>query len=307
MMNSLFKPLEKLSPRTRKLFGMGFYFMGFLFACLVTVLMSGGYFAAVSPILTLLFVPLGILSFVFSLLCFFYHQNGQQNIHPPFLAVLLQMLVMWTFAVIVSETEPPALLFGVLQFLIMPVFGYLIYIGIKNRKSGKKSHKSRKGVSMPDTPTARTRPSGIPKGRSVDIYPVYQKSLDQLARHMKDLNQRERSVATFLDSFFEDSTISKSRYLSVIKNAKVVLENNYESALRAAGMFGAGEPTREREEIMQRYVSDSADVMNKIDRVIDQLIVTQQSNQLSDGNTLDALLDDLAETTTYYQRTNIYN
>lgn len=132
--------------------------------------------------------------------------------------------------------------------------------------------------------------------------PSYQKALDILKKDIRDIEQRETSVSSFLDDFFAGSTVSKSRYLQTIQNAKQRLETNYEKACQAVKLFGNSEPTAERMEILNRYVQDSNEIMNKVEKVIDELITVQANDVISDGDVLDGLLDDLANTTSYYQR-----
>lgn len=130
----------------------------------------------------------------------------------------------------------------------------------------------------------------------------YQQALNKLKADIDELDEREQTVSDFLDDFFAGSTVSKSRYISVIQSARKNLQTNYEKAQQAVKMFGKSEPTKERMEILNRYVDDSADIINKVEKVIDELITVQQNDVISDGDTLDGLLDDLARTTSYYQR-----
>lgn len=130
----------------------------------------------------------------------------------------------------------------------------------------------------------------------------YQTALAQLQRDIREMETREKSVSSFLDDFFEDSTVSKTRYLTVLKNAHARMETNYEKAQQAVKLFGTSEPTKERMEILNRYVQDSSEILKRVDRVINELITVQQNDVISDGDVLDSLLDDLADTTAYYQR-----
>ena len=148
---------------------------------------------------------------------------------------------------------------------------------------------------LPDLPKAKPEPSAV-------IRPEYARALAMLKNNLTELESREESVSDFLDDYFAGSTISKSRYLQVIQNAKHVLKTNYEKASQAVKLFGNSVPTPERLEIMEKYVRDSQDVVNNLERVINELIKVQQSDVLNDGSKLDVLLDDLAATTSYYQK-----
>lgn len=296
-MNPMIKRLSHLRPRAFKQFGLAFYVLFYAFFCMGMV----SIFKMHIGIFDLTFFLFCGLTLLCSIACFaagYSRRNKSdtfKNSNPAWWQAAAAWILMFAAAMnFLPELGPFNGLF------IFPVFIYSVYLLVKSRKK----------ASADQTVSAHQKPSGseqhsAPKKQNMTIHPIYQQALDQLAGHMKDLEQREASVSAFLDVFFQGSAISKSRYLSVIQNAKKVLENNYECALRAAGMFGSSLPTQERQEMMQRYVSDSADVMNKIDRVIDQLIMTQQSDVLSEGDILDSLLDDLAATTSYYQKSRM--
>lgn len=294
-MNELLSRIEKMKGKTKKYYCLFFYLMAYAFLLLLSY--STSWFM-------LLLNGAGLIAsavmVVYMLLHLIKERTPLREYTDP--NPLLMMGVWILMAVMMGLAEPYEtipLLGGAL--MLLAAGAYTLYTII--RWIIYRIARLRKPAPQPSVVQPAPAPNrGIPKSRPVNIHPVYQQDLDQLAAHIRDLEEREAAVSVFLDSFFADSAISKSRYLTVILNAKHVLEANYENALRAAGMFGGSVPTPERVEIMDRYVSDSADVMSKIDRVINQLIAVQQSDLLADGSVLDGLLDDLAATTSYYQR-----
>lgn len=299
-MNEMFTKLIKMKEKTRKYYCLFFYVLAYAFLLLLanstawyTLLLNGAGIGMSLVMVLLMLVnlikkertPLRVYTdpnpLIMMLVCFI--MLAMLGIAEPY-----QSFIMVSSVMMLSLME---------AWTLYTIIRWILYRIFKNKPA-----KTISPASQPAPSPGRS----VPKSRPVQIHPVYQQDLDELASHIRDLDEREAAVSVFLDSFFADSVVSKSRYLNVIHNAKHVLEANYENALRAAGMFGGGVPTPERVEIMDRYVSDSAEVMNKIDQVINQLICVQQSDQLADGSVLDGLLDDLAATTSYYQRSIPY-
>lgn len=297
-----FRPAEKLPGPHIKLYEILFTALAGIFGILASV--SGGVFMVLVNL-----ILMGTCLFQAFYLQMHTSVKSDREVNP---LILLFLSLLFFFLMIMGAMfdSVPMVLMTMLYTVVFGIwFVYALIHGmvLKNRRG------IRQNALMPDAdlphsvndsltqmfqgPPAK---SSIPKPQR--IHPVYQEDLDQLQRHLQNLQDREETVSIFLDDFFQGSNISKSRYTEVLKNARRVLNANYENARKAALLFGNGEPTPERTEIMDRYVADSADVMNKIERIIDELIKVQQSDVIADGDRLDTLLDDLAVTTSYYQK-----
>lgn len=149
---------------------------------------------------------------------------------------------------------------------------------------------------------AKIKSAGV-KDKQPDVHPVYKQRLTALNEFAVDLAERMDSMEYFLDEYFGNSNISKSRYLQVTKDAQKLLENNYKKASQAAIMFGTkSKPTPERIQILDNYVKDSQDVADKMEIVINQLVAIQQNDTIRAGDILDASLEELARTTKYYSK-----
>lgn len=124
--------------------------------------------------------------------------------------------------------------------------------------------------------------------------------LKALENAKKDAQERYVHVEDLIEEYFGDSRISVARYTDVLQKANDVLDENYQNAARAIDLFGSSIPTPARLEILNNYVHDSQDILNKIDRIVDELIRVHQSSSLDEGDFLDQRLDELVETTHQY-------
>ena len=176
----------------------------------------------------------------------------------------------------------------------------LVAVLRKPSKPAAQSGSSLQPQAQESLPPLPKTPAKMPSAAA--MRPEFAKRLAMLNNLRNELESREDSVSSFLDDYFEGSTISKSRYLQVIQNARHVLKTNSDKALQAVKLFGNANPTPERIEILDAYVKDSRDVMNGVEKVINELIKVQQSDVLNDGDKLDELLTALTTTTTHYQK-----
>lgn len=147
----------------------------------------------------------------------------------------------------------------------------------------------------------KKKPASLPKV-SKKIPVEYQTRLDQLQKYSVDLKERQSTVSEFLDDFFGQSEISKARYKNQIQEAINLVDRNLRKGTQAVKIFGDSTVTEQRIEILDNYVEDSRDVHDKVEHVIDALIIAQQNNDIKDGDLLDERLEELASTTAYYQK-----
>lgn len=204
------------------------------------------------------------------------------------------------------------ILFIVLTFLpgfrLLPaVYAALMLIFfLKTRQEARQQIRTeQKSIPpVPDIPLPRPAKKQPEKKKEPDdlhIHPAYATRLKTLKDLARQVDEREDSVSEFLDDFFGQSEISKTRYQTIMKDAEKVTANNYTKASQAVKVFGsATAPSTERLEILDRYIRDSRDVLEKVEKVVDQLILADQSGVLKSASQLDLSLEELARTTSYY-------
>lgn len=295
MLNLFLQPLNKLTPSQKDKMAIYAYLLAMLFFML----------SAVGSAFTFLDILLGVFSFFMYL---FLQSNAvsqrikQGEKQSPAIGYLVTAVCMFLIFFALAAFDSIAIVPFFMSCFLMVNWIVRFVLSRVTHPSAIASPAA-SGAIKPDLPkTSQIAENGCLSPDLKKLHPIYQEDLKILRRHLEDLQARKAGVSSFLDSFFAGSAISKTRYTSVLQNAEHVLEANYNAAAKAAMMFGNSIPTPEREQLMDRYVNDSTDVMNKIDGVINQLLKVQQSDVLSEGDTLDVLLDDLAATTSYYQR-----
>lgn len=131
--------------------------------------------------------------------------------------------------------------------------------------------------------------------------PEYTKRLDILRKLYSEMTSRQESISGFLQEYFSGSIISINRYESVMNDASKVLWNNYQKASTAVSMFGSAQATADRLAILDGYVNDSKQTVDKMETIIDELIKIQQQRSFSDYENLDGMLTSLARTTSRYK------
>lgn len=128
----------------------------------------------------------------------------------------------------------------------------------------------------------------------------YRKRLVILKKQIEQAEESEKAIDRLIQDSFGSSWMSASRYKSVLDGARDVLEKNYENASQAVEVFGSADVTEKRIRFLDNYVADSADLLNRINGVIDKLLELRQSQTLKDGDDLDERLDELSRTTMLY-------
>lgn len=197
-------------------------------------------------------------------------------------------------------------IYGVIGFIRMSqIIPAVQQAHVKNIVQPKQKS-AKASISALEKPVSEKMQAARKKTKQLDILPVYKERLMALNEFAVDLADRMDSMEYFLDEYFGNSNISKSRYLQVTKDAQKLLENNYKKATQAALMFGTkSKPTPERIQILDNYVNDSQDVADKMEIVINQLVAVQQNDTIRAGDILDASLEELARTTKYYSKESL--
>lgn len=144
--------------------------------------------------------------------------------------------------------------------------------------------------------------TNLPDLKNTRIPAEYAVRLQELYDISEEMQERRQSVSGLLSDFFHDSVISIDRYQSVMNDAAETLKRNYQKASEAVRLFGNSKVTPERIFMLDTYLNDSKDLMNKMERIIDELIRSQQTEVISDSDVLDPMLDSLAETTSLYRQ-----
>lgn len=134
-------------------------------------------------------------------------------------------------------------------------------------------------------------------------HPVYMERLNSIEEIAKKMKWRQSNIQEFIASCFAGSNITIERYDAIISNSISVLETNAKRARQAVKMFGSDtKPTPERTAILDAYYQDSADIENRLNRIIDELLRMQQKTAMDNSDKLDALLVSLADTTKAYNQ-----
>ncbi|WP_304775112.1 hypothetical protein, partial [uncultured Faecalibaculum sp.] len=116
--------------------------------------------------------------------------------------------------------------------LTMSLADYLDKIRKKRRK--KKKH-IQDYIDVEATPHVEPKPK-IPTPPA--IHPAYTRTLDELERSAAQLERQFTQLSAFLDDFFQDSSISKDKYLSQIDAARKSCRKNLDKAANAVNLFG---------------------------------------------------------------------
>ncbi len=201
------------------------------------------------------------------------------------------------FPVLASELSfsPAFMMLTVLLTQVSIVFGIFLLVYLFMRSHQKQSR--------PAAPPAaeKIRKPPLPQKKAAEkTDPAYQKRLDILRKLSSEMISRQNSISGFLKDYFQNSLISISRYESVMQDATEVLQDNYEKASQAVSMFGSAPATPDRLRILDGYVSDSRDTVQKMETIFDELIKVQQKRSFEDADSLDEMLDSLASTTRAY-------
>ncbi len=141
---------------------------------------------------------------------------------------------------------------------------------------------------------ARKKPRRIPA--------AYQERLNTLSSMCEEMQERSLTINSFLSDYFENSVISISRFQNVMGQAQEALLENFNKAVQAAAMFGSGEPTPDRLRILDGYVNDSAEIVAKMESIIDEMTKLQQERLFDDTEPIDEMLDSLSKTTHQYSQ-----
>lgn len=147
-----------------------------------------------------------------------------------------------------------------------------------------------------------TPPKVKKKRKSSSIDPSYQYYLDLMDGYLEELNEKNQVLDDFLQEIFGNSQISKEKYVSQIRYARDYVEKNNKKAYQAVSLFGKSPVSQDRLDILAKYSQDSLEVVNKVNHIINELILLDQQSILKNGDLLDESLNELAETTHYYSR-----
>lgn len=162
------------------------------------------------------------------------------------------------------------------------------------------------GLRLKPDMTKRPAPVPKPKVPKKPVVPIpsavpkaYQSKLDQLKKLETEADKELASIAKYLDQLFADSTITKDRYMAIVKQAEEVTDKNLVKASQAVQLFGSS-VTKEREEILDGYIASSKAMIVKINDIITELIRSEQSYQIRNDQALEEKMNELKETTKYY-------
>lgn len=205
------------------------------------------------------------------------------------------MLVSFSNMNALASTSP----FSTVFFLTAFIFSVVGLITMLTTLKALKNNAGTSSQSRQDKPAA---PAPKKARRRAKPAREYQAMLAQLQADCQSIEESERLVHQLIDDYFGGSYISSSKYKNVLEDAGRVLKKNYDNARQAVDLFGSSKPTPQRLAILQNYVHDSQDIVDNVNKVVDELLKARQDSTLRDGTALDESLEELVSTTVYYTR-----
>jgi hypothetical protein len=118
----------------------------------------------------------------------------------------------------------------------------------------------------------------------------------------QELNEKTVTLNDYLETVFGHSQITIDKYNREIQAAENFMNEQMEKVEKTIKLFGNGEETAERKEILNQYIYDAKSLIQQVDDVINELIKLEQSESIKDRSLLDESLSNLAKTTHYYSK-----
>ena len=221
---------------------------------------------------------------------------SDQSLHV--FAIILRVAGVALF--LESCSDGPFILSLIFLVLTMSLADYLDKLRKKRRKKKNKPDY----IDVEVTPHVEPKPE-IPTPQA--IHPAYTRTIAELERSAAQLERQFTQLDAFLDDFFQDSTISKDKYLSQIDAARKACRKNLEKATNAVNLFGDScPPSPARQEVLDGYVESSRRTVSDVNAIIDELLRVDQSNTKLTYEFLDENLGQLKNVTRAYDRTKTY-
>lgn len=166
---------------------------------------------------------------------------------------------------------------------------------------GEFSESTARPDDLPETPD-----KAFKKVKNSSTPSLYQNILTNMEGYVNDLKTRRDSLSVFLDDFFGNSEISKSRYLIQINKAIQYANDNLNKARSAVTIFGDSKPTQARLDILHQYEKESYDLVQSVDGIVDALLQADHSQSSQRIRMLDEALDELEKMTAYYGESKVH-
>lgn len=217
---------------------------------------------------------------------------SEQSLHV--FAIILRVAGVALF--LESCSDGPFILSLIFLILTMSLADYLD----KLRKRRRKTAKMKDYIDVEATPHVEPKPK-IPTPPA--IHPAYTRTLAELERSASQLERQFTQLDAFLDDFFQDSSISKDKYLSQIDAARKACRKNLEKATNAVNLFSdSNPPSPTRQEVLDGYVESSRRTVSDVNAIIDELLRVDQSNTKLTYEFLDENLGQLKNVTSHYDK-----